>query len=189
MVIAAPLMAWYYNQVSSPLLHFCWNFANILSNSLSYLCSSCEIICRCKSANIYLIPFAICFLVATTDRFEVKLTNTCWGNVNVCVNGKCEGVCADAWTDKKSVMLCENLGCGNRNLPKLPTTTNQSQKVFYKSLHTTHHTTNLSQCNFVKYDENDNTCNTEPASVVCSGKGLISKYSCIQKHIFKYDHN
>lgn len=59
MVIAAPSLAWhgYYNQASTPLLHFCWNFANIMHLSLTGLSSRCEIICPCKSANNFLIPF------------------------------------------------------------------------------------------------------------------------------------
>lgn len=133
------------------------------------------------------LPHPFCYLVATTDRIEVKLTDGCWGNVNVSVNGKWGGVCADAWTDKKSEMMCENLGCGKKilpNLPNLPTINKQPVDVIFMSLHTTEHTANLSQCNFVKYAENDQTCNKRPASVICSGKGLLSKYSCVQKHLF-----
>ncbi|KAI3357098.1 hypothetical protein L3Q82_015566 [Scortum barcoo] len=107
--------------------------------------------------------------VKCTGRIEVNLTNKCWGNVNVCTDGICGGVCADAWTDEKSVMLCKNLECGNRVLPKLSTTTGPSQEVIFKSLHTTNQTTQLTQCNFVKYDKNDKTCSRNPAFVICSG--------------------
>ncbi|XP_044065919.1 scavenger receptor cysteine-rich type 1 protein M160-like [Siniperca chuatsi] len=104
--------------------------------------------------------------VKCSGEIKVNLTNKCWGYVNVCVQGKCGGVCADTWTEQKSVMLCKNLGCGDiilkANNPK-------KYEVIIKSLHTTEQTTNLNQCNLVKYAENDDTCNQKPAYVVCSG--------------------
>ncbi|TNN33030.1 Scavenger receptor cysteine-rich type 1 protein M130 [Liparis tanakae] len=102
-----------------------------------------------------------------TGNITVDLTDGCWGNVNVCVGGRCGGVCADTWTPEKAAMLCENLGCGNRVLAA--TTKPKGSRVVIKSMHSTEETTHLSQCNFVMRDENDKTCDHNPAYVVCSG--------------------
>ncbi|XP_056279477.1 scavenger receptor cysteine-rich type 1 protein M130 [Pseudoliparis swirei] len=112
--------------------------------------------------------------VTCSGNITVDLTNGCWGNVNVCVGGRCGGVCADTWTWEKAAILCENLGCGNRVL-KVTAKPNRSRVVF-KSMHSTEETTHLSQCNFVMSDENDKTCDHNPAYVVCSGS-IQAKWS------------
>lgn len=143
----------------------------------------CEIIC--KSAKNFFIPFAVCFLVATTGETNVSLTNECWGKVRFCMGGKCGGVCKDTWTDADSVMLCKNLGCGDKIL-----TANKdpgAYDVIIKSLHATAHTTNLTQCNFIQYNEGDTTCNHNPAYVVCLGNELFFKiFTYVKK---TYNHN
>ena len=99
----------------------------------------------------------------------MTLTEGCWGTVNVCMGGNCGRVCKDSWTDKNSEMLCKERGCGDEVLTpyKTPGKTN----VIFKSLHKTKNTANLTECNFVKNDEEDLLC--EPAYVVCSGNGLF----------------
>nr|XP_046253178.1 scavenger receptor cysteine-rich type 1 protein M160 [Scatophagus argus] len=117
--------------------------------------------------------------VTCTGSVTVNLTNGCWGNVNVCVGGKCGGVCKDAWSDEKSDMLCENLGCGHGILAS---STPVETEVIIRSMHTTKHTTNLNQCNLVRNDDGDTTCNKKPGYVVCSGSVKIkmnsSRYKC-----------
>ncbi|XP_035863944.1 scavenger receptor cysteine-rich type 1 protein M160-like [Sander lucioperca] len=113
--------------------------------------------------------------VTCSGKIEVKLTNECWGYVNVCADGECGGVCADTWTDQKSVMLCENLGCGDISLVPNPKANTKESKVLFKGLHTTNHMTNLSQSNFIK-NENDYICKPRQAYVVCSGS-VKSKFS------------
>lgn len=132
--------------------------------------NACDIICWCKSANNFLIN-SFYFLVATTESIKVDLTNGCWGNVNVCMGKQCGGVCKDTWSDQKSEMLCENLGCGNTIL----TGKNPLEKsgVMVKSFHTTTHTTNLNQSIMVKSNERDTTCIQNAVYVVCSGNGQI----------------
>ncbi|XP_060912936.1 scavenger receptor cysteine-rich type 1 protein M160 [Labrus mixtus] len=96
---------------------------------------------------------------------KVNLTKECWGNVNICVGGECGGVFSDTWTEKKSQMLCENLKCGNAILKAknpLP-----DGKVSFKSVHATKQTSDISQCNFIK--NNDNVSREKAAFVVCSG--------------------
>ncbi|XP_034393319.1 scavenger receptor cysteine-rich type 1 protein M130 [Cyclopterus lumpus] len=135
----------------------------------SYRCSSnSESLFHCESNNT--LPSDHPDTIATvicSGNITVDLTNECWGNVNVCLDGKCGGVCADSWTKQKSAMLCENLGCGNRVL-EATAKPNESQ-VMFKSMHSTEETTHLFQCNFVISDENDKTCDHNPAYVVCSG--------------------
>uniref|UniRef100_A0A8C4F1B9 SRCR domain-containing protein n=1 Tax=Dicentrarchus labrax TaxID=13489 RepID=A0A8C4F1B9_DICLA len=106
-------------------------------------------------------------VVKCSGAISVNLTNGCWGTVNVCVGGKCGGVCKDSWTKEKSVMLCKDIGCGN----KILSSSQKNEAVpIVRSLHTTTHTTNLSQCNFIKNDEYGPNVNfrCELASVICS---------------------
>ncbi|XP_070765856.1 scavenger receptor cysteine-rich type 1 protein M130 [Enoplosus armatus] len=105
--------------------------------------------------------------VTCSGKIQVNLTNGCRGHVNVCLKGNCGGVCADTWTHEKSVMLCKDLGCGATALPAINPPT--EHKVIFKSLHTTMQTTSLDQCNLVKNEENDTTCDRSPAYVICSG--------------------
>lgn len=46
-------------------------------------------------------------------KVDTKDKGECWGKVEVCLDGACGGVCEDAWTDKKSDMLCKDLDCGS----------------------------------------------------------------------------
>ncbi|XP_070825415.1 scavenger receptor cysteine-rich type 1 protein M130 [Chaetodon trifascialis] len=105
--------------------------------------------------------------VTCSGNIQVNLTEQCWGNVNVCVGGVCGGVCKDTWTDAKSDMLCENLGCGKR----IPDANGSPEKieVTVKSLHIRPGSTNLNQSSFIMNNEKDGTCNRNPAYVVCSG--------------------
>lgn len=88
--------------------------------------------------------------------------------VQVCVDGKCGGVCEDAWSDSKSEMLCKNLDCGNKALPT-DLLLKSSSDVLIKSLHTTKQTTSLANCNMV-INRDGPYCSQTPAYVVCSGK-------------------
>lgn len=93
------------------------------------------------------------------------------------MGGECGGVSEETWTNENSKMLCKSLGCGNKvlNATKSP----KALKVIIKSLHKTKHATNLTQYNFLKYNENSKK---KPAYVVCSGNGsFFFKYSDIQK--------
>ncbi|KAK9515764.1 hypothetical protein VZT92_026382 [Zoarces viviparus] len=102
--------------------------------------------------------------VTCSGNISVDLDGVCWGNVRVCLNGECGGVCADTWTRQKSEMLCEGLRCGK---VLNPTAKPKQSPVIFKSVHSTKEMTNLTQCNFVRNDDNIKTC--EPAYVVCSG--------------------
>ncbi|KAM8862387.1 scavenger receptor cysteine-rich type 1 protein M130 [Spinachia spinachia] len=104
--------------------------------------------------------------VTCSGTITASLTNRCWGNVNICLGKKCGEVCSHSWTELNAVMLCKNLGCGTRVLHA--TTKPKESQVIFEGVHSTIETTNLTQCNFVLADENDNTCRN-PAYVVCSG--------------------
>ena len=93
----------------------------------------------------------------------MTLTKKCWGKVNICVGGECGGVRADTWTDTMSMMLCEQLGCGNNSR-----TDSEESMVIIKSVHMLQKTDNLTKCNFVKYD-NETRKVQKAANVVCSG--------------------
>lgn len=116
-------------------------------------------------------------MVFTTESIKVNLTNDCWGTVLICVGNKCGGVCKETWSDEKSSMLCQNLGCGTAILgDKNPA---EKREVIVKSLHTTAHTTNLNQSLVVMNDEKDTSCTFNPAYVVCSGDRKTSIISVI----------
>ncbi|XP_035513024.1 scavenger receptor cysteine-rich type 1 protein M130 [Morone saxatilis] len=105
--------------------------------------------------------------VKCSGAITVNLTEGCYGTVNVCLGEKCGGVCKGSWTKEKSMMLCKDLGCGDKILTS-------GQKIekepIFKSLHTTTHTTSLSQCNFINNDESgEKATKCELATVVCSG--------------------
>ncbi|XP_040910475.1 scavenger receptor cysteine-rich type 1 protein M160 isoform X2 [Toxotes jaculatrix] len=101
--------------------------------------------------------------VTCSGTIKVNLTNKCWGNVMVCLDGECGGVCADSWTSEQSMMLCKSLNCGEKVLRDIKQA--KESRVTVKSLHFTKHTKSLAQSNFVK--SNGGTC--KPAHVVCSG--------------------
>ncbi|KAK1897917.1 Scavenger receptor cysteine-rich type 1 protein M160 [Dissostichus eleginoides] len=96
-----------------------------------------------------------------------NLSEGCWGYVNVCLNGKCGGVCANPWTEEDSRMLCTSQNCGEH--VRKPITKTKPMEVKFKSLHFIDKTHNLTNCNLVRFDDNDTTCDDDPAYVVCSG--------------------
>ncbi|KAM9342394.1 scavenger receptor cysteine-rich type 1 protein M130 [Pholidichthys leucotaenia] len=126
--------------------------------------------------------------VECSGNIAISLSHTCWGKVQMYSesgDGSQEsgGVCKDAWTPEKSEMLCETLVCGKRVFEvneELLSKSNSKEKIFAKSLHTTNHTTDLSQCNYVKNKDNNYMCDL--AYVVCSGsvkpKFSISRDKC-----------
>ncbi|XP_074537958.1 scavenger receptor cysteine-rich type 1 protein M130 isoform X2 [Halichoeres trimaculatus] len=106
--------------------------------------------------------------VNCTGKFQVSLTKTCWGNVNVCTGGKCGGVCSDSWTSKKADMLCKSLGCGRAVPTNQFQGSERSNIAMFKSLHTTKQTTDLNQCNFISQSKDKTACEQMTAYVVCS---------------------
>ncbi|KAK5923202.1 hypothetical protein CgunFtcFv8_000194 [Champsocephalus gunnari] len=115
-------------------------------------------------------PKDLNFTIATvkcSGEKTIKLSEGCLGYVNVCLNGECGGVCANPWTDEDSRMLCTSQNCGEHVLK--PITKTKPMKVKFKSVHCTEMTHNLTKCNLVSFDDNDKTCNNDPAYVVCSG--------------------
>ncbi|XP_068615102.1 scavenger receptor cysteine-rich type 1 protein M160-like, partial [Brachionichthys hirsutus] len=133
----------------------------------SYECSSNNAsLFECKNATLPSDHYDTIATVECSGNISVTLSNSCWGNVNACVEGNCGNVCEDTWTKHKSSMLCENLNCG------IPIRTNGQPgkgRVIIKSVHLTNHTTNLNQCNLVLNSKKDTSCDHKPAYVVCSG--------------------
>ncbi|KAI4824269.1 hypothetical protein KUCAC02_012792, partial [Chaenocephalus aceratus] len=115
-------------------------------------------------------PKDLNFTIATvkcSGEKTINLSEGCLGYVNVCLNGECGGVCANPWTDEDSRMLCTSQNCGEHVLKHMTKT--KPMKVKFKSVHCTEMTHNLNKCNLVSFDDNDKTCNNDPAYVVCSG--------------------
>eukprot|EP00064_Thunnus_orientalis_P002348 superscaffoldBa00000166_g2355 len=50
--------------------------------------------------------------VICSGEIKINLTKTCWGKVNICMDGNCGGVCAATWGKTMSEKLCEQLDCG-----------------------------------------------------------------------------
>lgn len=102
---------------------------------------------------------------------EEMSKDRCWGNVEVCRNGKCGGVCRDVWTEKHSEKLCANLGCGR------PVVTNQPEQsvaldVAFSSVHCPSTVSDLSGCSYVL--NNGSRCAEEKTVyVVCSGEQRV----------------
>ncbi|KAL3974047.1 neuroligin [Sarotherodon galilaeus] len=126
--------------------------------------------------------------VKCSGNIEMRLTNSCWGKVRIRVEGKEGDMCADTWTEDKSVKLCEKLNCGTpikaHNSPK-------DGDIIIKSLHPTNQTKDLTQSIFVKNQDNDNSCNQKPAYVVCSGsvkpRFSIPSYKCFGNIEVEYE--
>nr|XP_024655048.1 scavenger receptor cysteine-rich type 1 protein M130 [Maylandia zebra] len=97
-------------------------------------------------------------------------------------------MCADTWTEDKSVKLCEKMNCGTpikaHNSPK-------DGDILFKSLHPTNQTTDLTQSIFVKNQDNDKSCKQKPAYVVCSGsvkpRFSIPSYKCFGNVEVEYE--
>ncbi|XP_063321491.1 scavenger receptor cysteine-rich type 1 protein M160 [Pelmatolapia mariae] len=126
--------------------------------------------------------------VKCSGNIEMRLTNSCWGKVRIRVEGKEGDMCADTWTEDKSVKLCEKLNCGTpikaHNSPK-------DGDILFNSLHTTNQTTDLTQSIFVKNQDNDKSCKQKPAYVVCSGsvkpRFSIPSYKCFGNIEVEYE--
>uniref|UniRef100_A0AAZ1Y2C0 SRCR domain-containing protein n=1 Tax=Oreochromis aureus TaxID=47969 RepID=A0AAZ1Y2C0_OREAU len=103
--------------------------------------------------------------VNCSGNIEMRLMNGCWGKVRIHVEKKEGDMCADTWTEDKSVKLCEKLNCG---MPIKAHNSPRDGDILFKSLHPTSRTTDLTQSIFVKNQDNDNSCNQKPAYVVCS---------------------
>uniref|UniRef100_A0A3Q1EPS4 SRCR domain-containing protein n=1 Tax=Acanthochromis polyacanthus TaxID=80966 RepID=A0A3Q1EPS4_9TELE len=102
--------------------------------------------------------------VNCSGTIKLKLTK-CWGNVNMFMEGKSGGICADTWTEDNSEMLCKEQGCGSKVLKSF---NQQSQtEIMVHSLHAMQPNAKLNQYNFIMNDQG-RTCQ-KPASVVCSG--------------------
>lgn len=107
-------------------------------------------------------------VVPTTGSITVNLTLGCWGHVNVCLGTRCGGVCNDCWSQNLSRTLCQSLSCGK---PVQKITNQESfQEVLISSFHPNFnpnsHTNDLNQSAMVI---NNDSCNSKPAYVVCSG--------------------
>ncbi|XP_026010110.1 scavenger receptor cysteine-rich type 1 protein M160-like [Astatotilapia calliptera] len=126
--------------------------------------------------------------VKCSGNIEMRLTNSCWGKVRIRVEEKEGDMCADTWTEDKSVKLCEKLNCGTpikaHNSPK-------DGDILFKSLHPTNQTTDLTQSIFVKNQDNDKSCKEKPAYVVCSGsvkpRFSIPSYKCFGNVEVEYE--
>ncbi|XP_028265910.1 scavenger receptor cysteine-rich type 1 protein M160 [Parambassis ranga] len=131
----------------------------------SYNCSSSgNDLFECDNATL---PFDYNTTIAhviCTEKIEMSLTKGCYGHVNFSVQGESGGVCSDAWTDKKSKMVCEQLKCGEQVLSPLFKVDNY--RILLKSVHTVQKINTLTQSNLVKMGDSRTSC--EPAYVVCS---------------------
>ncbi|KAM7410829.1 hypothetical protein PAMA_020998 [Pampus argenteus] len=131
----------------------------------SYNCSSDSAnLFDCENDNLPSDHDDFVATVTCSGDVSMNLTNDCWGHVNVCINGECGGVCANTWTEMKSVKLCEQQSCGSNSLAS----TNQHGdiKVLIKSVHSLNRSEDLKSCSFVKND--DDACGSA-AFVICSG--------------------
>ncbi|XP_054869240.1 LOW QUALITY PROTEIN: scavenger receptor cysteine-rich type 1 protein M130 [Amphiprion ocellaris] len=151
--------------------------------SLSYNCSRNETsLFECANTTIPsdVNQNASIASVTCSGEIHLKLTKRCWGNVEISMEGKSGGICADTWTEDNSRMLCEEQGCENNVLKSLSLSPRQAE-IMVLSLHAMQPTANLSQYNFIMKQDNDRTCQ-KPASVVCSGSieptFSVSRDSC-----------
>ncbi|XP_067447489.1 scavenger receptor cysteine-rich type 1 protein M160 isoform X2 [Thunnus thynnus] len=115
--------------------------------------------------------------VICSGEIKINLTKTCWGKVNICMDGNCGGVCAATWHKNMSMKLCEQLGCGTVFDPVV--LSERDNTVIVKSMHMSKRTDNLTKCSFVM---NDNDRCEHAVHVVCSGsitpKLQISRDKC-----------
>lgn len=118
----------------------------------------------------------LCF----AEKITISLQHQCWGEVSICMDGKCGSVCQESLSQVYPD-LCKSLQCGekvvktSKILPKTNTT--------IKRLHQTRHTTNLTQSIFVMSEEHD-ICT--PAYVVCSGINNVFSYRLYIHFLFIY---
>ncbi|XP_029910679.1 scavenger receptor cysteine-rich type 1 protein M160 [Myripristis murdjan] len=118
--------------------------------------------------------------VTCSSETTVALTNQCWGEVNVTVEGKSGGVCADTWSNRMFEMLCENpKKCGSKIVEVDPP--DSKRKMIIKSFHTTKHTKRLYESNLVLSDNSDFHCVKKQVYVVCSGS-VKTKFSDSRDH-------
>uniref|UniRef100_A0AAY4DL18 Si:dkey-8e10.2 n=1 Tax=Denticeps clupeoides TaxID=299321 RepID=A0AAY4DL18_9TELE len=88
----------------------------------------------------------------------------CWGDVEVCVGGRCGGVCEDAWTPDLSGKVCASLGCGHfiqRSDREL------SPSVTIGSVHCPDHIKDITRCRYVL--NSGSYCRSRHVSILCSG--------------------
>ncbi|XP_035997301.1 deleted in malignant brain tumors 1 protein [Fundulus heteroclitus] len=103
--------------------------------------------------------------VKCEGKITMKLSNGCWGTVQIWTKSKNGLVSADIWTEDMSKKLCKELSCQNEILPILfnePRETN----IEFKSLHSLGRDMNLSQYSLV---ETNGMFPQKPAFVVCKG--------------------
>lgn len=98
----------------------------------------------------------------------MKLTGNCSGSVQVSVGDQTGYVCRDSWSASKAGMLCRNLGCGTvvQGSGDFGSDAVRDMTMMVKSLHTTKHTSNLSQSVLIL--GSGSPC-SQRAYVVCSG--------------------
>ncbi|KAJ8016568.1 hypothetical protein DPEC_G00008590 [Dallia pectoralis] len=130
----------------------------------SYNCSSTEkSLFECEQSNS--TGQSMAYVECSGNKtVGLKGGEKCWGKVDVCIQGKCGGVCLDAWDRHRSNILCEELGCGTANYPLYNQT--KSNGVFISSIHIPQVGIKLSQSNMVTND--DSYCQDKPAYVFCS---------------------
>ncbi|CAL8252844.1 unnamed protein product [Arctogadus glacialis] len=119
--------------------HDSWDSSKIPGTNLwprEYKCSSKEkSLFDCpssKQTDNSTIAFVRC-----AGQVTLRLKSHCSGEVEVCVNNTCGGVCVDSWSDAKSKELCKSVdGCGHyiRDLVS-PGESRQSIPPIVKSLH------------------------------------------------------
>uniref|UniRef100_A0A8C2KG13 Si:dkey-8e10.2 n=1 Tax=Cyprinus carpio TaxID=7962 RepID=A0A8C2KG13_CYPCA len=107
--------------------------------------------------------------VTCSGSVSVKLSEGCWGTVEVCRKEKpnCEAICNYTWsTNEDSNMICGNLGCG-KPIPGQLThqINNPSVPVSYYSVYCSKNVKNMSMCNFIP--KKNFICNI-PAQVICT---------------------
>ncbi|XP_042265863.1 scavenger receptor cysteine-rich type 1 protein M130 isoform X3 [Thunnus maccoyii] len=115
--------------------------------------------------------------VICSGEIKINLTKTCWGKVNICMDGNCGGVCAATWGKNMSKELCKQLDCGT--VSDSGVLSKRDNTVIVKSMHMSKRTDNLTKCSFVM---NDNDPCEDAVHVVCSGsikpKLQISRDKC-----------
>ncbi|XP_044208356.1 scavenger receptor cysteine-rich type 1 protein M160 isoform X2 [Thunnus albacares] len=117
--------------------------------------------------------------VICSGEIKINLTKTCWGKVNICMDGNCGGVCAATWGKNMSKELCKQLDCGTVSDSDSDVLFKEDNTVIVKSMHMSKRTDNLTKCSFVM---NDNAPCEKAVHVVCSDsikpKLQISRDNC-----------
>ncbi|CAL8278892.1 unnamed protein product [Boreogadus saida] len=148
--------------------HDSWDSSKIPGTNLwprEYKCSSKEkSLFDCpstKQTDNSTIAFVRC-----AGQVTLGLKSHCSGDVEVCVNNTCGGVCVDSWSDAKSMEVCKSVdGCGHylRDLVG-PGESRQRMPPMVKSLHF-HPEFGKS----LVMNEGGGVCTGSAAAVTCSG--------------------